>query len=328
MVQLWTLLKREWWEHRALRILPLGLMAATLSFSLLALALPGRINENLRGPDPMHIRVDGQDSTLTQLIPGMERSGVRVDLGEVTVGNLLHFFGQLPKAVRGQMLMAGMMVGGRMTMLPLGLLAALLSLGVLRAENLNRSSTFFKSMPVSEAQTLLAKFLLNGPLALLVIFVTVATVQVIPLVVMTPAAWAAGIGAWDLLWAPVPFMRLWSGTLISLGVDFLYFLPAMGLLAALNAWHSSRRLLAAALIFTLGVLDNFYLSGGAFFQWCGRHMIPPGWALRGQDHEVLYEVAVWSGASGLDFWDVGLGLLLGLAGFLAAARLLRWREER
>lgn len=330
--QLIALVRREWWEHGALRWMPLALVGLTLVLSMLALALPERLNENLRQGDHLNLMVDGQDSTLTQLIPGMEGSGVHVELGEVSVANLLTFFGQLPDRVRGQLLLFLMMITGRMAQLPLGFLVGLMALGVWRREILDRSIAFHKSMPVAEGTQVLAKALTGGPLLLGVMALTVMLVQVLPVAVLMVAAWANGMDAVGLLWTPVPFLRLWGGTLSSLLMDFLAFLPVMGLLAALNVWHPGRRMLAAGAVFALGVVDSLYLSHGELFQWLERHMLPPGWTLRGA-LSTFHEVSFWNGeawgAGGLlSPLDLLTGAMLGVGGYLLAAWLLRWREER
>ncbi len=330
--QLIALVRREWWEHRTLRWMPLTLVGLTLVISALALILPDRLDANLGQGEHLALRVDGQDSTLTQLIPGMVGSGVRLELGEVSLANLLDFFGKLPDVVRGQILLFVMMVTGRMALLPLGFLAALLALGAWRKEILDRSIAFHKAMPVREGLQVLSKALVAGPLLLLLMALMVLVVQVVPLLMFMGAAWANGMDAVDLLWAPTPFLRLWGGTLSNLVVDFLAFLPTMGLLAALNVWNPGRRLAAAGLLFAAGIADDLYLSHGAFLQWLGRHLLPPGWApggFLGTFHEVAYwKGEAWGADALISPMDLLSGVALGVAGYMLAAWLLRWREER
>lgn len=330
--QLLMLVRREWWEHVALRWMPLVLVGLTVVFAALALVLPDRLDTNLRQGDPLMLRVDGQDSTLTQLIPGMERSGIQVELGEVSLANLLALFGKLPDVVRGQVLLFVMMVAGRMALLPLGFLAAMLALGTWRREIQDRSIAFHKSMPVGEGLLVLSKALVGGPVLFGVMALTVMLVQVVPLILAMGASWGLGLDAVELLWTPVPFLRLWSGTLSNLMLDFLAFLPAMGLLAALNVWHPGRRMLAAGVVFAVGMADSLYLSHGAVFHWLGRHLLPPGWSpggLLGTFHEVAYwRREAWGADALISPLDLLSGVALGVGGYLLAAWLLRWREER
>ncbi len=57
-----------------------------------------------------------------------------MELGDVTVANLLDFFGRLPVQVRSHMLLLVLLVIGKFTLLPLGFMAAILTLNMFRQE--------------------------------------------------------------------------------------------------------------------------------------------------------------------------------------------------
>ncbi|MDP2359412.1 MAG: hypothetical protein Q8O14_01480 [bacterium] len=327
--RLGMLIRRESWEHRVLWLMPLILVGLVLVGSLLALVAPGRINANLQSHHEEPIIINGEDADLQHLFPGLQGTGIQVELGEVTVGNLLHFFDRLPERVRGQVLFLGLTGATRSLLLPLGLLAAVLALGVLRRESRDRSIYFFKSMPVTELEMIAAKALVLVPGLLLLMAATVVASHLVMLGVASLAALFAGLNPIALLWAPAPLGQVWGHLLLGLAVDFLLFLPVVGLLFALNAWHPARRPAAGLAVLALVVLDKIYLTGGGLLQWLGRHLPPPGWVLRGPRGDVFTEMAKWDqprpAVGNLDLWS---GVLLGLLLLGLAAWLLRWREER
>lgn len=344
LAQLLMMVRREWWEHSSLRILPICLVLLVLAGSLLALVVPGRIESNLRdhnssvhfntgevvldGNPDTTLRVGGPHSNLARLIPGLENSGLRVELGEITVGNLLRFFDQLPEGVRRQMLLLLLLSLGKVLALPLGLLAAILALNMFRQEARNRSSYFFKSMPVTEGQAVLAKVLLNVPLLLLLFLATILLGQLIPLLVMSVAAAFHGLDPWSLIWQPAPLAEVWVRQAGSLCLDFLLFLPTLGFCYALNSWHSSRRFAALLTVAGLAVADKLFLTGGGFAQWLVRHVLPPGWPMHKARGDVYVEASHLTDALAFSWPDLAFGVLLGLAFLYAATHLLRWREER
>ena len=337
------LMRREFWEHRALWILPLALAALVLAGSLLALVLPGRIDANLRSHNStIHfngssvqvedqwsdsLSVHGANSNLARLIPGLADSGIVVELGEVTVGNLLRFFEQLPPSVRRQLLLLALLAMGKFMLLPLGFLTAILALNMFRQEARNRSIYFFKSMPVSEGEAVLAKFLVNVPLLLVLMLGTAILAQLIPLTVFSVAALAHSINPITLFWQPAPLAQVWGNLLLGLVLDFLLFMPALGFCYALNAWHSSRRFAALLVVAALSMVDKIYVTGGEFASWVGRHMVPPGWALHGPRGDVYVEAMGMQEAASFSWPDLAGGVLLGLLLLYASTHLLRWREE-
>lgn len=325
--RLCMLVRREFWEHRVLWGMPAILLGLALFFSTLALIAPARINANLQGQN-QHIVIDGEHTNLSKLIPGLAHSGINVQLGEVTVGNLLRFFGQLPPEVRGQVLKLALLATAKLMLMPLGFLALVLSLNVLRRETRSRSIYFFKSMPLTEGELIGAKILLIVPVLLVVMLATIMACHLVALALLSGAALFSGLNPFTLIWAPAPLLASWGYLLKGLALDYLWFLPTVGFCFALNAWHDSRRLAAAMAVFGVAILDRLYLTGGGLMHWLGQHIMPPGWALRGPRGDVFTEFDHMAVQQGIDWPSLLSGVALGLALLWASTWLLRWKEER
>jgi len=321
------LVRREFWEHRALWALPAILVALSVLLTLFSLAAPGRINAHLQDEGP-RIGIDGQNRSLTQLIPGLAHSGLHVELGEVTVGNLLRFFADLPFEVREQALRLMLLATAKSLLLPLGFLVLALTINVLRRETRSRSIYFFKSMPLGELEMIGAKVLVLAPLCWLIMVLTVAASHLGSMLVMSVAALFAGLNPWTVLWAPAPLLSAWGSVAGELALDFLWFLPMLGFFFAVNAWNDARRLAAAMAVLVAAVADELFFSGGGLFHWLGRHVPPPGWALRGPRGDAFQEFSRMGQLETLDWASLLSGIAVGLALLWLSTWLLRWKEER
>lgn len=340
--QLLMLVRREWWEHSSLRILPLSLLALVLAGSLLALAVPGRVQQNLeRQGRPVEfnrdvadslgveVHVDGEALEALDRLPGfLQGTGIRLELGEVSTGNLLRFFAQIPEGARRQLLLLPLLAVAQLLALPLGLLFAFLAVNAWRRELLDRSIYFHKSLPVPPGLAVAAKALALGPLALAVMAGTIVLGTLIPLLVAGGAALAHGLNPWELLWGVAPLGQVWGITLSRVGLGFLLFLPVLAFLFALNVWNPGRRLAALVVVGALVLADRLYGSGGALGRWILAHLPPPGLSIRGPRGDVFVEMQGLEHLAHPIWGDVLSGLLVALLFFAATAWLLRWREER
>jgi len=339
--QLWMLLKREWWEHSSLRILPLSLLALVLLGSLLALVVPGRIQQNLeRKGQPIIINQEAPDSTgvnvvvegdadrhLQRIPHFLKETGLRLELGELSTGNLLRFFDQLPDGVRRHLMLLPLLAVAQLLALPLGFLMAVLALGAWRRELQDRSICFHKSMPVPPGLAVLAKALALGPLALAVMLGTILAGTLIPLAVAGLAALAHGLNPWELIWGCAPLGQVWWTTGTRLILGFLLFLPVLAFLFALNVWNPARRLAALVAVGALALADRLYFTGGGLGRWILAHLPPPGLSVRGPRGDVFVEMDNLSHLARPVWGDLLSGLLVALLLFAATAWILRWREE-
>lgn len=227
-------------------------------------------------------------------------------------------FQALYAAAIGAILILGLVVG------------ALYSLDALQGERRDRSILFWKSLPVSDLMTVLAK-------------------AFIPVVVLPLASLAAAIGAnlvmaplqslawmgrgYDPadLWARVDLVHLWSSLALGLPFIALWYAPLYAWFLLVSAW--ARR---AAILWALAPFAAFLMV-----EHLALHNTPAHWALeRRLAGGILYpytlpdtgEKVVWVEAGGAIDWgrvysapDLWIGLVVAGLFLFAASRLRRSR---
>lgn len=331
----WMLVKRELWEHRALRWLPLVLLGLTLVGTLATLVVPSRLDKLAQRELDHPLQFEGDLFGNRHL---------QVELGEVTVENLMLMAQQIPEDVRGMALAVLLFTMVKMLLFPFGVVILFYFGQALYKENRNRSMLFWKSMPLPDSQFVAAKLVTGLPVVAGLMFLTVAAAHLLVLFVLSVPALVYGINPWTLLWAPAPLLKVWGLLLMQLLHDLVWFLPGAALLLTVNAWAPRNRSLVALGGLAAIVLDNVLLSGDLILPWMGRHLVPPGIEQRGP---LFTEAVSWLGEKGMAQvqgpvifgqhggpaaaggpWELAAGLVLAVLLFVAATHLLRWREER
>jgi ABC-2 type transport system permease protein len=203
------LLKREVWEHRALYVTP---MVVALLVSLMSIT--GQV-------------------TVSAL-------GQKVDLALLAATNL----GQNGRAAALGLLMTA--ISGLFA-IATWILCVFYALDALYAERKDRSILFWRSMPCTDAETVISKLLT----ALIVIpLVTLAAVIVTHLVVLVcTSVWVSvrGANAWHLIWSSAPFVDNWVATAAFLFAVSLWLSPFVGWFLFVSAFTSRSPLLVAFL---------------------------------------------------------------------------------
>lgn len=109
----------------------------------------------------------------------------------------------------------------------------------LYADRKDRSILFWKSLPVSDSETVLSKLVTALATIPAITFVVTLASCLVLMLMFTIIIWLGGGSAWTLLWKPLP---LFDGTLF-LGYSFLvqslWFVPLIGWVMLASAW--SRR---------------------------------------------------------------------------------------
>ncbi len=131
-------------------------------------------------------------------------------------------------------------------------------LGALYDERKDRSVLFWKSLPVSDAQTVLSKVtsavVIAPVLAVLASLVTMLGLMVMLSVVVL----VHGGNPWTLLWAPANPLALAGGSVAWIPVYALWALPTVGWLMLCSAWSRSKPFLWAIMV---------PLFSGIFVSW-------------------------------------------------------------
>lgn len=197
------LVKRELWEHRALYVAPLVVAGVILLALITALT------------QTTHVQVGG-----VNLLDG-PGVGFQMDAhGE-----------QIPDGVR--------LMFFTMFSIPFYLVMTLValyySLDALYADRRDRSVLFWKSLPVSDWETVLSKLFVGAVVApTLAVIVAVVTLFVVLVVLSTYLAFNGG--SFGYLWGQIPFAQNLTVLIYLLAINALWFAPGVAWCLLASAW--------------------------------------------------------------------------------------------
>ncbi len=223
-----ALIRRELWEHRSIYLAP---VVIALLVSLMAIT--GQVTVSAYGRE--------------------------VDFAVLGASGL-------SEAHRAAVL-AGIMFGiGAMFALAMTVLIVFYTLDALYAERRDRSILFWRSLPVTDAETVVSKLVT----AVLVIpLATVAAVIVTHVVVLASASiWVSGRGGngWQLVWAAAPFGEMWLAAIAFFLALPLWLSPFVGWFLLVSAYARRSLLLVAFLpLLVLPMLEKSLLGTTVFF---------------------------------------------------------------
>jgi ABC-2 type transport system permease protein len=316
------LLKRELWEHPWLVRMPALLAGLAVVGALLSLFAPTMINNQLidsRG---------GQGILLNQEL-GLSGSSFKVELGELTLGNSLRVLEQIPAEPRGQTLNLILTAGMRLMLIVLAWVFPGYIWKALSEERKDKSSLFWKSLPLSAAELVGSKVVVATIIYPLIILLGLLAAALGTLLVYSVASLLSGINPFTLFWSvsePFSLTLRFAGKLY---VDILYFFPFIGFALIASTLAIERKgLLTTALAGGAIMVDAFWFGGGHVWSWMLRHGMPPGFRLGGGvDKEFSDMMGAGMVADGVSF-DLVSGVLLGLLLIFTATRLYLLREEK
>lgn len=197
-----ALLRREWWENQVFWILP-----ASFAVLLVLAQLYGLLALNRIGDVPMQ--------------------EIAFGIGE---------FAEMEAGERRQIIksvMIGMAVPFNMFLVGIMFFYALDSL---YSDRRDRSILFWKSMPVSDVQTVMSKLLAVTLLAPAAALAVVIAFNLVNLVMATVLAWMVGAGGWHLFWSPLAMLDAWATLGWALLAQSLVFLPMIAWIMLASAW--------------------------------------------------------------------------------------------
>ncbi len=221
------LVRRELWEHKALYVAPL-VMAGLIIFGFIL-------------------------SFLTAVF-----TGVSFDVAVAT----LELTGA-PASLTG----GGALLGVSSGMLNLVLAAVVFfySIDALYAERKDKSILFWRSLPITDTETVISK-LLTAVIAapLLTVGIIMAT-QVILLVLATLAILLGGGNPVELIWGPLPFFQFWILSCYTFLTASIWFAPLVGWFLLCSAFARRSVLLWVVLpIIVLAMLEGIVLRSASF----------------------------------------------------------------
>jgi ABC-2 type transport system permease protein len=214
----------------------------------------------------------------------------------------------------------------------------------LYAERRDRSILFWKSMPVSDGQTVLSKALI----ALVVVPIGVYLVTAVTTVLYSGiwSAWRWSGHPAPFLWDTGTWLQLQAVSFLDLVIAMLWYAPITAYLMFLSALVRRNVQLWVFLPPIVGIILERLLFGTHYLLTVILYRLRPGW----QSGIVVYIQQLFTGQGGADVAslapstnpnplivihpergfaniDLWIGLAVALALFFAAARLRRYRDE-
>jgi len=132
-------------------------------------------------------------------------------------------------------------------------------LGSLYNDRADRSVLFWKSLPLSDVETVLAKLAAITLLAPVLAIVAMILLQIGFLLLLTLDGFVHGINAVTLLWSPTHLVTLWLRLIVRIPVNALWALPSVGWLFLCSSFVRSKPFLWATLVPILsGILVTWF----------------------------------------------------------------------
>jgi len=222
-----ALIRRELWEHRSIYVTPLviGLIVAVMS-------------------------VTGQVA-----ISAMDHA---VDIAILGASNL----GAHERAAAINVLMISI---ASLFVLAMWVLTVFYSLDSLYAERKDRSILFWRSVPVTDAETVVSKLSVALLVIPLVTFAVIAATHLLVLLISSVWVGIRGGNAWHLIWSAAPLLDNWAATLIFVLALPLWLSPFVGWFLLVSAYTKRSPLLIAFLpIILLPMLERSLIGSSVF----------------------------------------------------------------
>ena len=319
------LLRREFWEHKGGFLwAPLVAGGIFVLLSLMGFGVGEMAARRATGNfdvDGRQVRINGID--LNAITSQMEPDQIR----------------HLGQGVDLSLLMAS-----AWPLIALAFVVFFYCLGALYDDRKDRSVLFWKSLPLSDSQTVLSK-----AASALVVAPVIATIAALAtmigfLLVASVMVMIHGGNPVELLWGPGSPLLLVGEVLACIPVYALWALPTVGWLLLCSAWAKSKPFLwaimipvfAGILVTWFDLMQAFDLQTGWFWSNIVRRLllgtVPGGWMVdNGMDMgsplqltEALNPVNTYAVLATPQLW---IGALAGAVMIFGAIRMRRWRDD-
>lgn len=270
-----ALIKRELWEHRAIYVTPL-----VIALIVSIMAVTGQVV------------LSAFDHEVGVAIIGASNLGATERAAAITV------------------LLAGV---SSLLVMAMWVLTVFYSLDALYAERKDRSILFWRSLPCTDAETVVSKLLTAAVVIPLITFVVVMLTHLIVLALASLWLGFQGADAWHLIWRAAPLPSNWTATLVFLLALPLWLSPFIGWFLFVSAFTRRSPLLVAFLpVVILPLLERSLIGTSLFFEafFVRTASLP---LFRGLS---TGEIFTYQG----DDWSVGDGVPSGLLSLLDLSR--------
>lgn len=325
------LLKREFWEHKGgFFWAPMVAGGIFLLLALMGIGI-GEVTRQRLADHP--VQIDG-------------RSGLT--LGNLNLGDVTRELSGKDLKELGQVVDVSLFMANSWPLIVLAFVVFFYCLGALYDERKDRSVLFWKSLPVSDRDTVLSKVVSAAVVAPLLAAAAGLITMFGFLLVTSAVVLVHGGNPVTLLWGPGNPLAIAAKLVGALPVYAVWALPTIGWLLLCSAWARSKPFLWAVMIPLFAAIFVSWFDLMALFDldsaWFWKHVFArslfstvPGSDLffRGDlsdmsvdgadDFQRLLSLRVAYGAFLRP--DIWVGAAAGIAMIVAAIRLRRWRDE-
>lgn len=315
MNQLPILLKREFWENKGIFLyVPLTLSALVILLILLtAFVVKVNVevdeegtNQGSRGDRDFEWRIEASDTRPVQ------------DVYIAKLQELSH-----KEAWEQEEALAGLLriVSGPIRV-SLWFVIIFYLLGSLYEDRKDRSVLFWKSMPVSDAMTVVSKLLAAVILAPAIAFLFILATQLSALVIASILAISAEVSVWSTLWGPAQLYTYWPLVLAALTLQAFWSLPIYGFVMLVSSYARSVPLIwVLAVPAVIALVEKMLLPVDLFTDFFFNHLRPLSVGVEPGD------LRGWPDLLQISFsLDMGFGVIAGI-GLLVATVWLRGRSD-
>ena len=224
-----ALMRRELWEHRAIYIVPL-VIAGLITLG----------------------SITGQVAVST--------ADQAVDIALLGATNL----GENERAAAINVLM---IVVSSLFFLVMGVLTVFYALDSLYAERKDKSILFWRSLPVTDAESVVSKLLTAVLVIPLITFVLISITHVLVLIISSVWVAVRGANAWHLIWQAAPLFDNWLATLIVLLSVSIWMSPFVGWFLFVSAFTKRSPFLTAFLpLVVIPMLEKIVFDSTLFIE--------------------------------------------------------------
>ena len=325
------LLRREFWEHKGgFFWAPLVAGGIFLLLSLMGIVV-GEIAAR-RIPNDAQINVDGGSFKVNGLDLGMLTEKLSAtDLIEV-----------------GQALDVSLFMASTWPLIVLAFVVFFYCLGSLYDERKDRSVLFWKSLPVSDTETVLSKVASATLMAPVMATVAGVITMIGFLALISAVVLIHGGNPYTLIWGPANPLQIGAQLLASIPVYAVWALPTVGWLMLCSSWARSKPFLWALMIPLFAGIFVTWFDLMQFFNldagWFWKHIVARGLLSTVPGSDLLYRgdqlVVASDGFENVRQMlsipntyaaflrpETWIGAVAGVAMIIGAIRLRRWRDE-
>jgi ABC-2 type transport system permease protein len=261
MLQLPVLIRREFWEHRNTFVL---LPSVITGFFLLLMLLMVLVSAT----DDIDINVNFQSDQ------GIEFFNDSMQADNIYEFALYQLEGRSTEE-RARYINAGLQALGGPLIGILWLVMFFYLSGSLYDDRRDRSILFWKSMPVSDAMTVISKLVTGLWLVPFVYLLGVVILQFAAMVILSVSALGTEISIWETVWEPASIFSNWIQYLCALMFYSLWALPFFGWLIAVSAYAKSVPLVwVFGPPLALAIVERVVAEESLLSIWMWRHTAP------------------------------------------------------